>query len=75
MSAPFNPAAWLQAFVTAGGHYVVNADNRIAVGWSLDGLTAGEQIHAEQLFTEVRGDAHKAAAVREHLIARQRIPA
>ena len=75
MTAAFNPAEWLVAFTSVGGHYIVTQDERITVGQSLETTTIAEQMEATRLLREVKADSEKAALLKAHLLARQRIPA
>ena len=74
MSA-FNPQAWLEAFEAVGGWYIVDCDQRLCVGWALEGFSFPEHLEAIRLFKEVQTDQDKGLLLKAHLLARQRIPA
>ncbi len=66
--ATFNPATWLQHFEQNGGYWIV-AGGRVTLGWYLDGDEAAEQ-QALLLFSELKQDPAKNAAVKEYLVSR-----
>lgn len=73
MSASFNPQAWLEAFEAVGGWYLVGTDHRVSIGWMLGDTGDGEK--ARLLFKEIQHNDQRAAMLKEHVLARQRIPA
>lgn len=70
----FAPSAWLQA-EEAGGHYIVRCGDRISMGWSLDSVDVSFQCEVSRLFKLLKENEEMREAVREYLLARQRIPA
>ena len=74
MSA-FDPTAWLEQYVALGGWYVVDGEQRVTMGWSLegDGLTVAREL--QSLFMEAKGNPEHSAALIAHILSRQRIPA
>ncbi len=66
--ATFDPATWLQHFERNGGYWIVT-EGGVTLGWYLDGDETGE-LQARQLFSELKQDPGKNAAVKAHIVAR-----
>lgn len=70
----FDPAAWLEAYEALGGWYVVNADQRVMMGWSLEGdVHASKEL--QRLLMETKSAPEHRSALIEHILSRQHVPA
>jgi len=71
----FDPAAWMQEYEALGGWYVVDAEQHVTMGWSLegDGLRVAQDL--QHLFMEAKRTPEHRSTLIEHILSRQRIPA
>lgn len=75
MSAPFDPAGWLDAFKAAEVWWFVGADERVMMGWGLGDAGPHDPKRLQLLFDESRADPGQWAALIAYILSRQHIPA
>jgi hypothetical protein len=64
---PFDAAAWLSAFETAGGWYVITGDDNVNVGWRVFGSDHAAQIEARALYNQIANDPERRRQVRAYI--------
>ena len=66
----FDAATWLSQFAAVGGWWLVGADERISLGWMIEGYSIAENAAAAALWSEAKADPDKVTAIRDHLRSR-----
>jgi hypothetical protein len=65
---PFDAGAWLSAFETAGGCYVITGDDNVNVGWRVFGSDHTAQIAARALYNEIAINPERRQQVRAFIM-------
>lgn len=68
-AAGFDPVDWLNRFQAVGGYWLVTPDERMTIGWMLDGYTIEQTQQARTIWRELGPGAELLPAIRAHLIA------
>lgn len=65
----FDPVDWLDRFKAVGGYWFVTPDERMTIGWLLEGYTIEQTQQARTIWRELGPAAELLPAIRAHLTA------
>lgn len=63
----FNASDWMRRFEAAGGRAYI-ANQRLILGWMVNGCSEAQTRAARRILTEVQNDSDRLSAVREQIV-------